>query len=169
METLKTGGASMINRISVTGTIAIDLPAENALAVLWDLKSIALYEPKVDSAWIKPETKKTGTYSLRGRFAGVPWDGNFIYELNDRGFHSEMTRSRPPGVSMNGGFVVKAECPDRCSVTHYERYRFSFWMLPLIPLFRPYLAWAMKKEMNQLAEVIHQPDKLKGSVPAKHI
>lgn len=153
----------LIHKISVTGRIPLDLPAENALAVVRDLKYIELYEPKVDSACIKPETKKTGSYSLKGRFAGVPWNGKFSYELNNQGFHSEMIQ-RSWGVSMNGGFVVLSEGLDRCHIVHYENYRFPYWMSPLIRLVRLYLSWAMKKELRELAKIIHEEYKREAKI-----
>jgi len=141
----------MPHQVSVTDSIALDVSAEDALAVLWDIQSLSLYEPKVDSAWIKPETDKKGTYSVTGRFAGWLWRGKFSYELNDHGFHSEMIQGTR-GIKVNGGFVVKAERRDRCRITHYEHYEFPRWMSPLARL---YLHWAMKKELHDLAEIIH--------------
>ncbi len=60
----------MIKQISITGRVPIDLPAENALAVLWDIKTLELYEPKVSSVQVQPAMGKKGTYSTTGRFAG---------------------------------------------------------------------------------------------------
>ncbi|MGH7494543.1 MAG: SRPBCC family protein [bacterium] len=144
----------MLHQISVTDSIALDLPAEDALAVLWDIQTLKLYDPKVDSAWVKPETEKKGTYSVTGRFAGKLWRGEFSYELNDHGFHSEMIQG-PQGIKVNGGFVVKAEHRDRCRITHYEHYKFPYWMSPLALLARLYLYWAMKKELRDLAQIIY--------------
>ncbi|MCI0694246.1 hypothetical protein L0337_19845 [candidate division KSB1 bacterium] len=144
----------MLHRISATDCIVLDLPAEKALAVLWDIKSLELYEPKVDSAQVRPETERKGIYSAKGHFAGIPWRGEFSYELNDHGFHSEMIRG-PMRIEVNGGFIVNSEGPDSCLITHYEHYRFPYWISPLTLLARPYLHWAMRKELRELAGTIH--------------
>ncbi|MGH7598819.1 MAG: hypothetical protein ACREOI_20895 [bacterium] len=148
----------MLHYVSMTDSIALKLPAEEALAVLWDIQALELYEPKVDSARVKPETEKKGTYSVTGRFAGKLWRGEFSYELNDHGFHSEMIQG-PQGIKVNGGFVVKAEHRDRCRITHYEHYEFPHWMSPLALLARLYLYWAMKKELREVAKLIHSKSK----------
>jgi len=47
----------MMNHVSRRGKISIAVPAEQALAVLWDIQNLQFYEPKVDSAQVEPETK----------------------------------------------------------------------------------------------------------------
>jgi len=147
-----------MNHVTCTGKISVGAPAEQALAVLWDIQNLKLYEPKADSAQVEPETKTNGTYIVQGRFAGMRWRGKFSYEINDRGFHSEMLQG-PSGVRVNGGFVVQAEDSRRCQITHYENYRFSHWMSPLSLPIRFYLFWAMKKELRDLADVIQEKNK----------
>lgn len=143
----------MTNKVTVTDSIPLDLSAEQALAVLWEVETLGLYEPKVDAIQVEPETKERGTYAIAGRFAGFPWSGKFSYILNPRGFHSELLRG-PSNVQMNGGFVVTSGGADRCLITHYERYQFSSWMALLAPLIRLYLTWAIKKELRGLAGII---------------
>ena len=142
-------------RRTAVGKIAVEASAENALAVLWDIKSIACYEPKVDSALVTPGTQKQGTYFARGHFAGLPWSGTFTYELNHHGFYSEMKRGAF-GVKVQGGFVVTSESLDKCLITHYERYEFPYWLAPLSLIVRLYLHRAMKKELSNLAQLIQQ-------------
>lgn len=148
----------MMNRVSCTGKISIGVPAEQALAVLWDIQSLKLYEPKVDSAQVEPETQTNGTYIVWGRFAGLRWRGKFSYEINDRGFQSKMLQG-PSGVQVHGGFVVQAEDSHRCQITHYENYQLPHWMSPLALLIRLYLFWAIKKELRDLATLIQQKNK----------
>jgi hypothetical protein len=143
----------MINKVTVTDSIKLDLPAERALAVLWQVNNLSLYEPKVDAMQVKPETAERGTYAIEGHFAGIPWRGIFSYVLNPRGFHSELLAG-PPSVRMNGGFVVTPRRADQCLVTHYERYQFSSWLALLAPLIRLYVAWAIKQELRELAGII---------------
>lgn len=142
-------------RRTEVGKITVEVSAEKALAVLWDIKSIARYEPKVDSALVIPGTQTEGTYLARGRFAGIPWSGTFTYELNHHGFYSEMKRGAF-GVKVQGGFVVIAESLDKCLITHYERYEFPSWLSPLSLFVRLYLRRAMEKELSNLAQLIHQ-------------
>jgi hypothetical protein len=142
-----------MTKMTVTDSIPLGLPAEQALAILWDVKNLRLYEPKVDAMRVEPETEGRGTYAVRGRFAGLPWRGIFSYVLNPRGFHSELLEG-PSGVRMNGGFVVTSGRADQCLITHYERYQFTSWLALLAPLIRLYLTWAIKKELRGLAGVI---------------
>lgn len=148
----------MMNRVSCTGKISIGVPAEQALAVLWDIQSLKFYEPKADSAQVEPETKTNGTCIVQGRFAGIRWSGKFSYAINDHGFHSEMLQG-PSGVRVKGGFVVQAEGSHRCQITHYENYQLPHWMSQLALLFRLYLFFAMKKELRDLAALIQQKNK----------
>ena len=143
----------MNNKVTVTDSVQLDVPAEQALAILWEVKNLSLYEPKVDAMRIEPETEERGTYAIKGRFAGLPWCGIFSYVLNPRGFHSELLKG-PPSVRMNGGFVVTSRCSGQCLITHYERYQFASWLALLAPLIRLYVAWAIKKELQGLAGVI---------------
>lgn len=66
---------------------------------------------------------------------------------------------------MSGGFVVESEGLDRCQIVHYENYRFPYWMSPLVLLVRPYLSWAMEKELCELAKIIHEKYKREAKVP----
>ncbi len=142
-------------RRTEVGKIAVEVSAEKALAVLWDIKSIECYEPKADSALVIPGTQNKGTYFARGRFAGIPWSGLFTYELNHHGFYSEMNRGAF-GVKVQGGFVVTSESSNKCLITHYERYEFPCWLSPLSLFVRLYLHRAMKKELGNLVQLIHQ-------------
>ena len=144
-------------RRTEVGKIAVEVSAEKALAVLWDIKSIECYEPKVDSALVIPGTQNKGTYFARGHFAGIPWGGLFAYELNHHGFYSEMKRGAF-GVKVQGGFVVTSESSDKCLITHYERYEFPYWLSPISLFVRLYLHRAMKKELSNLAQLIHDKD-----------
>lgn len=143
----------MTNKVTVVDSIPLGLSAEQALTILWDVKNLSLYEPKVDAMQVKPETEERGTYAIMGRFAGLPWRGIFSYVLNPRGFHSELLEG-PSGVKMNGGFVVTPGHAGQCLITHYERYQFTSWLALLAPLIRLYLTWAIKKELRGLAAVI---------------
>jgi hypothetical protein len=142
-----------INRLRVTGSIAVDVPADKALAILHNIERIERYEPKVDSIQVKPLMAATGTYSAQGHFAGMPWRGAFSYHLNDWGFQSEMVRGAM-GIRVKAGFSVKSESVRKCSITHYEDYRLPYWASMLTLLLRPYLFQAMRREMSNLAEVI---------------
>lgn len=148
----------MMNRVSCTEKISVGAPTEQALAVLWNIQNLQLYEPKADSAQVEPETKTNGTCIVQGRFAGIRWRGKFSYAINDRGFHSEMLQG-PSGVQVHGGFVVQTEDSHSCQITHYENYQLPHWMSPLALLIRLYLFFAMKKELRDLAALIQQKNK----------
>ncbi len=143
----------MMKQISVIGKTTVDLPDEKALAIIRDIQLIDLYEPKIDSARIKPATASTGFYSVQGHFAGLPWGGKFSYELKEDGFYSELLEG-PLGIQVSGGFMVKPQSSGQCSITHFERYQFPSWLMPFVFLIRPYLLRAMKEELRNLAKVI---------------
>ena len=148
---------SLKMRCTEVGKIAVEVSAEKALALLWDIKSIECYEPKVDSASVIPGTENKRTYFASGHFAGIPWSGAFTYELKHHGFSSEMKRGAF-GVKVQGGFVVTSESLDKCLITHYERYEFPYWLSPLSLFVGLYLHRAMKKELGNLAQLIHHKD-----------
>ena len=145
----------MSNEVVITENIFIDVPLEQALAVIQDLNWLARYEPKVDYVCVTPKAKTGGTYTARGRFAGLPWQGRFSYKIRPQGFHSEMI-SGPPGVQVSGGFVVRSEAQYRCRVMHYERYQLSWWLWPLVFLLRLYLKRAMKNELCAVEQLIQR-------------
>lgn len=142
-------------RRTEVGKIAVAVSAEQALAVLWAIKFIECYEPKVDAVFVLPATQNKGTYFARGHFAGIPWSGTFTYELNQHGFYSEMKRG-VFGVKVQGGFVVTAASLGQCLITHYERYEFPAWLSPFSLFVRFYLHRAMKQELSNLAQLIQR-------------
>lgn len=148
--------------VLVKRKVSVNHPANEALSFLQNVATLEWYEPKVDSITVNRISPESGEYSIKGHFAGLPWKGVFSYTLHRRGFRSEMTKA-PRGVRLNGGFVVKTELPESCSVTHYERYQFSSWLLPLIPLLRLYLAWSIRQEVSNVAKFIEGAH---GSKPA---
>jgi hypothetical protein len=148
------GGVGLMSSvILITDNISLEVPVEQALAVIQDLNRLAQYEPKVEAVYIRPKANTDGTYTARGHFAGLLWRGRFSYQLRPQGFHSEMI-SGPPGVQVSGGFVVRSEEQYRCCVTHYERYQLSWWLWPFAFLLRLYLMQAMKDELRTLAQLI---------------
>ena len=154
----------LTKEIAVTGRVSLNLPAGAALAVLWDLANLEQYEPKVDAVRVTPAGDKRGTYVSTGRFAGIPWEGRFSYELNGNGFRSEMIQG-PPGMKVKGGFAVKAQGPDRAMIIHYEYYQFPRWLAPLALPLRLYLCRAMKKELRNVADLIGRNSSLGVSTP----
>lgn len=148
----------MCRVVVIKDTILIDALPERALAVIKDLNWLAHYEPKVDSVHVKATTPAGGTYTARGRFAGLPWRGRFSYEIRPHGFHSEMT-SGPSGVQVSGGFVVRSHEQYCCRVMHYECYQVSWWLWPLVFLLRLYLIRAMKNELHAVAKLIQRSEK----------
>src|SRR5437868_4044579 len=117
-----------MTEVLVKRTVLVHRPANEAISFLQNVTSLEWYEPKVDSISVKRHTPESGEYWIKGHFAGLPWSGGFTYTLHRHGFRSEMTKA-PRGVKLKGGFVVKPESPSSCSVTHYERYQFSGWLL----------------------------------------
>jgi hypothetical protein len=67
----------MGSRITTVSTREIAFPREATLRAIWEIKNIELTEVKADAVNVDPETPTKGTYRVRGRFAGVPWHGEF--------------------------------------------------------------------------------------------
>jgi hypothetical protein len=138
--------------------VLVEAPPEQALAVIKDLNCLAQYEPKVDSLRVTQKMRTGGTYTARGRFAGLPWQGRFSYEMRPHGFHSEMIAG-PPGVRVSGGFVVCSDMPDLSHVIHYEHYQLSWWLWPFVLPLRLYLKQAIKNELHVVAQLIQRAAK----------
>ncbi|MBI3543944.1 MAG: SRPBCC family protein [Deltaproteobacteria bacterium] len=138
-----------MKNIRVTHQISVPVTEAKALDFLWNLNNLAKYEPKVTSAKATAATAKTGSYRVRGFFAGVPWGGRFDFTLNERGFTSESTKL-PFGLKVSGGFVVQAETKKRCLISHHEEYELPRLLSPLAPFLKVYLEAAIRREMRNV-------------------
>jgi hypothetical protein len=126
---------------------------EDAVAAIWEIKNIERTEVKADVVAVSPESSANGTYWVRGRFAGVPWRGEFAYFLNDAGFHSRNADRPADEATIEGGFVV-TPLADGCTVIHYEQYVLARWLAPLKHVIRLYLRWSMSRELRDLERLI---------------
>lgn len=143
----------MLRRVAVTRQIEVPSPPGDAVAAVQDIKSIELTEKKADHVDVTPGEGR-GTYNVRGRFAGLPWKGEFAYELNERGFHSVNTDAMSANEVISGGFRVEPAAAGRCIVVHYESYVLPRWLVPAKPLIRAYLSWSMRIELEDLRDLI---------------
>lgn len=141
----------MLKAVSI---ITIPCHKVAALQIIWDIKTIEITEVKADAVQVKPLTAKKGTYTVRGHFAGLPWQNEFTYELNDKGFHSQEVDPPASGPRISGGFIVEEVSQDKCQVIHYEHYKLLTWMMPLKPFIQLYLKWSMWKELRDMRELI---------------
>jgi hypothetical protein len=150
---------SMGRRITVVSAREMRCPREEAVAAIWEIKNIERTEVKADAVDVEPETATRGTYRVRGRFAGVPWRGQFDYVLNDAGFHSRNAGVAPEEATIEGGFVV-TPLADGCTVIHYEQYVLARWLRPLKPAIHLYLRWSMARELRDLERLLAaEPDR----------
>jgi hypothetical protein len=145
----------MSRRLTSVRAAELRCPREVALAAIWEIRNIERTEVKADAVEVSPLSNDHGTYAVRGRFAGVPWRGEFAYELNDAGFHSRNNDVPPNEATIEGGFVVTPTA-DGCTVIHYEQYVIPPWLTPLKPLIRAYLQWSMRRELADLRDLIEQ-------------
>jgi hypothetical protein len=143
-----------MNRITVTAAIEVPSPPERALAAVWDIASIERFEVKADKVLVHPLGSRTGTYDVRGHFAGVPWHGRFEYELSDYGFHSRTADVPRAEATVEGGFLVTPLSEGECTVIHYEQYALAPWLRPFAPVVRAYLRWSMRRELRDLRSAI---------------
>jgi hypothetical protein len=143
----------MRRRITVVSARELSCPRREAVAAIWNIKNIERTEVKADAVAVSPETPERGTYRVRGRFAGVPWRGQFAYFLHVGGFHSRNAGVPPEEATIEGGFVV-TPVAGGCTVIHYEQYVLARWLVPLRHLIRAYLRWSMARELRDLDRLI---------------
>jgi hypothetical protein len=143
----------MGRRITTVCAREMPYPKREAVAAIWEIKNIERTEVKADAVVVYPETRDRGTYRVRGRFGGVPWRGEFVYFLNESGFHSRNAGVRPEDATIEGGFVV-TPIADGCTVIHYEQYVLARPLTPLRHLIRLYLRWSMSRELRDLERLI---------------
>lgn len=145
----------MIPQCQIVGLEKIELPCPTSqvLDYICNIHNLGRYEPKVDLLKVLPFSNGKGRYLARGKFAGVPWRGEFSYRLKKDGFHSE-SLSKPYWVSVEAGFVVKSRKAESSELTHYENYLFPIWALPYSALIKIYLKWAMRKELRNIRNAI---------------
>lgn len=143
----------MRNRVTVVSARDIPCSREVALAAVWNIKNIERTEVKADVVEVTPRGAMHGTYKVHGRFAGVPWHGEFAYELNDTGFHSRNAGVDPNRATIEGGFAVTPTAGG-CTVIHYEQYVLPRSVRPLRPLISIYLRWSMRRELRDLERLV---------------
>jgi hypothetical protein len=129
---------------------------------VWDIQNIERTEVKADAVTVAKESATAGSYTVRGHFAGVPWRGEFFYELHARGFHSKNAPQPGKGSTIEGGFVVDAVSDDECLVVHYEQYRLPWYFRPLRLGIVAYLKASMRRELRDLERLVGD----EPSVPA---
>ena len=140
-------------RVTMVSAREMHCTRGDAVAAIREIKNIERTEVKADAVVVSPETSSSGTYNVRGRFAGVPWLGEFAYFLNDAGFHSRNAGIPAEEATIEGGFVV-TPLAGGCTVIHYEQYVLARWLIPLKQLVRQYLRWSMSLELRDLERLI---------------
>ena len=144
----------MLKDIAVTRLIEVPCRQEDALAVIWGIQNIEKTEVKADEVEVIPQSERTGTYKVRGHFAGIPWHNEFAYVLHEQGFHSVEAHPPASGSRIQGGFVAVSTGEQSCTILHYEQYVLPRWAVPLKPLITWYLQWSMNKELHDLQTII---------------
>ncbi|MEX2268168.1 MAG: SRPBCC family protein [Acidimicrobiia bacterium] len=144
--------------VAVASTRTIPLEPARVLPAVWEIQNIERCEVKADSVVVTKESDTRGSYRVRGRFAGLPWRGQFFYELHPTGFHSTNSPHPRKGTTISGGFVVEPAPDDACVVTHYEQYRLPIYFRPLRLLVTLYLRWSMRKELRDLEALVVRGD-----------
>lgn len=144
----------MLREIAATRLIEVACPQEDAIAVIREIQNIEKTEVKADAVFVLPQSENTGTYKVRGHFAGIPWHNEFAYTLHPQGFHSLEAHPPASGSRIQGGFVVVPTGEQTCTVLHYEQYKLPRWAIPLKPVIEGYLQWSMKKELSDLKDII---------------
>ena len=144
----------MTNEVTVVSRRFIRVPPGRARAAVWEIQNIERTEVKADSVCVTKESPTVGSYTVRGHFAGVPWRGEFFYELHDKGFHSKNAPKPGKGSTISGGFVVEELGDDECLVIHYESYRLAWYYRPLRAGITAYLRSSMRRELRDLERIL---------------
>ena len=144
----------MSRTIAATRLIEVPCRQEDALAVIREIKNIEKTEVKAEAVEVSKQTENTGTYKVRGHFAGIPWHNEFSYALHEQGFHSVEAHPPASGPRIQGGFVAVCTGEQTCTILHYEQYILPKWGVPVKPLIEWYLQWSMKKELRDLKTII---------------
>jgi hypothetical protein len=144
----------MPNRVTVVSRRSMAVPPGHARAAVWDIQNIERTEVKADAVTVTKASPTVGSYTVRGRFAGVPWRGEFFYELNRTGFHSQNAPRSGKGPTVEGGFAVEALGDDACVVVHYEQYRLPWYFRPLRLGIVAYLKASMRRELRDLEQLV---------------
>ena len=147
----------MRSLVEVISTRTIPVPQHRVLPAVWEIKNIERCEVKADVVDVTKESDTRGSYKVRGRFAGLPWRGEFFYELHAKGFHSTNAFHPRKGHTIEGGFVVEPVSDDQCLVIHYEQYQLPAYFWPLRTPIRLYLKWSMRRELADLARLVSSP------------
>jgi hypothetical protein len=143
-----------MRRITVVATIEVPRPPEAVLPAIWDIKNIERCEVKADHVEVHPADREHGTYDVTGRFAGVPWRGQFEYETDARGFHSRTAGVPRSEAKVEGGFLVTPLGDGASTVIHYEQYVLARWLRPVTWLIVGYLRWSMRPELRALRDLV---------------
>jgi hypothetical protein len=145
----------MFRDIYVDITIEMERSQTEVLPFVQDLKNIEYCEVKADRVDVTRETDRTGTYTVKGRFARyIPWQRTFAYQLHSTGFHSKEAQEPPSMLDIQGGFTVESAGEGRCKVYHYEQYKLPYRFLLLKPLIVAYLKWSQRKEMEDFEKMV---------------
>lgn len=144
----------MTRLLTVVSRRFIRVPSARARAAVWDIQNLERTEVKADSVCVTKASPTAGSYTVRGHFAGIPWRGEFLYELHDRGFHSENAPKPGTGSTISGGFVVEEISDDECLVVHYEQYRLPWYYRPLRAGIVAYLRYSMRRELCDLERLL---------------
>jgi hypothetical protein len=144
----------MPDRVTVVSRRTMRVPPARARAAVWDIQNIERTEVKADAVTVTKVSPTAGSYTVRGHFAGVPWRGEFFYELNPSGFHSRNAPRPGKGSTIEGGFTVEAVSDDACTVVHYEQYRLPWYFRPLRLGIVAYLRTSMRRELRDLEQLV---------------
>jgi hypothetical protein len=144
----------MPSRVTVVSRRTMAVPPARARAAVWDIQNIERTEVKADAVTVTKTSSTAGSYTVRGHFAGVPWRGEFFYELHPSGFHSRNAPRPRRGSTIEGGFTVEAVDDDACDVVHYEQYRLPWYFRPLRLGIVAYLRASMRRELRDLERLV---------------
>jgi hypothetical protein len=148
--------------LTQTKKLLVSAPAPVVSAYLKDISRMAEYEPKVQTCEPSYPDGETAVAEASGRWFGLPWRGAFEMRFtHDGGFQSRMVRG--PIAEMRGGFHVQ-RTNGGTIVTHTEAYGFPWFVRPLYPLLRSWLARTMVVELHIIkegAERLHRQQQLR--------
>ena len=118
-----------------------------------DARNLGDYEQKVTRCTVDRRRADGCTYSCRGWYFGLPWLATFDMHHRPDGGFSSVAHGAPDIVT--GGFVLVPLDAGRTRVTHWEDYRFPWW-IPMLWAARPWVERWLQRSLEVELDIVRE-------------
>jgi hypothetical protein len=143
--------------LAVRDRILVSAPRESVQGYLRDIKNLPLYDGRVESIDLAESLPEGIAFTATGRWAGLPWKGEFRLEFTpDGGYRLFMLSGPLKFISstfhlrpVSGGTVV----------THEQSYHLSVLLRPLFPVIKHAASHSLERQLwviKEGAELLHR-------------